>query len=1167
MLKTTLINRSGKSTTKKMDTEDQVAGRFTRIDGESFYAISDYDQLKPFLISVVSESDHWMYLSTQGGLTAGRRNPEGALFAYDSVDKIHQCHTHTGPCTAIRVRHADGRTTLWEPFTQSAKDVFGVRRHLYKSALGDSVIFEEVNGDLGLTFRYRWRFSEAYGFIRSATLANAGDSVAHIHLMDGLLNILPSGISLPMHQRQHCLADAYKYCEADPKTTLAVYSLSSMITDRPEPGELLRATLVWSVGLVHPSVSLNPLDRLAFRRGVRAVPELSIKGQKGAYLVSGRIDLEPGALHTWHIVADVQRSQSQAVSLRKQLRDDKNLAPALIRDSESGSKELLKNVARADALQTTGTRICSVHHMVNVLFNNMRGGVFDHNYDVGRDNLAGFIMSRNREVAGRVAGFLGRLDDRLSIQSLVSKAQTQDDPDLERLCYEYLPIYFSRRHGDPSRPWNVFDIRLKNNKSERVLAYQGNWRDIFQNWEALCQSFPGFVPSVIAKFVNAMTIDGFNPYRITDRGIDWELIDPKNPWSNIGYWGDHQIIYLLKFLETARKYLPGQLESLLTREVFSYANVPYALKPYQQVLEDPHHTIEYDQARAQRVRDHTGKLGADGRLLLDRHGDVYHVNLAEKLLVPALSKISNLVIEGGLWLNTQRPEWNDANNALVGNGLSVVTLCYLRRYLVFCSQLFDAQGQEELPFSHEVSRWLAGVSSALNDYEHLLSRENIEDTDRKQFLDALGEAFGAYRARVYAHGFSGKDSLVGSDLSHFCNLALRFVERSIQANRRPDGMYHAYNLMALSEQKDRASVNHLYEMLEGQVAALSSGLLDADQVLQLLETLRGSVLYREDQDSYLLYPERTLPGFFEKNIIPEMRFRNSQLIQRMIEAGDDRIVTRDADGNARFCGDFHNAKDLRVALNDLGRETRWRDLVEREQALLLDIFEDVFNHKAFTGRSGGMYGYEGLGCIYWHMIAKLLLAVQECYYIAVDQGQPEHTIAALAQAYYRVRQGLGFNKTPQQYGAFPTDPYSHTPAFAGARQPGMTGQVKEEILTRFGELGVLVNHGQISFRPSLLKAEEFLRNDTCFTYYDPQGLDHQLTLAPGSLAFTYCQVPVVYHLTDGGPAISVTLQHGQTTAVAGDTLPPDLSEALFDRSGQVTRIDVHVPTATLLSGA
>lgn len=66
-------------------------------------------------------------------------------------------------------------------------------------------------------------------------------------------------------------------------------------------------------------------------------------------------------------------------------------------------------------------------------------------------------------------------------------------------------------------------------------------------------------------------------------------------------------------------------------------------------------------------------MGADAKLVLTKDGKVVHVNLAEKLLVPLMAKASNFVIGGGIWLNTQRPEWNDANNAIVGFGLSMVT--------------------------------------------------------------------------------------------------------------------------------------------------------------------------------------------------------------------------------------------------------------------------------------------------------------------------------------------------------------------------------------------------------------------------------------------------------------------------------------------------------------
>ena len=121
-------------------------------------------------------------------------------------------------------------------------------------------------------------------------------------------------------------------------------------------------------------------------------------------------------------------------------------------------------------------------------------------------------------------------------------------PSLTRLCYEYLPITFGRRHGDPSRPWNKFNIKVNDGNS--VLYYhEGNWRDIFQNWEGLIISYPNSLPSIISKFLNATTKDGYNPYRINKEGIDWEVIDEHDTWSHIGYWNDHQIIYLLKLLE------------------------------------------------------------------------------------------------------------------------------------------------------------------------------------------------------------------------------------------------------------------------------------------------------------------------------------------------------------------------------------------------------------------------------------------------------------------------------------------------------------------------------------------------------------------------------------------------------------------------------------------
>lgn len=1134
-------------------------GRFTRIDGDLYYSIQDYDRLDPFLMSVVSDSDHWMFLSSNGGLTAGRGNPDRALFPYDSEDKIHQCHRHTGPRTALWVHYPDGGETFWEPFTQASTDHYRVRRNLYKSESGNAVIFEEVNQDLELAFRYRWCFSEAFGFVRRATLANAGEDGVSVTLMDGLLNVQPYGVTKQVHQQRHCLADAYKHCQVDTETGLGIFALSSMITDRPEPGETMHATSVWSHGLSSPSVVLRADQLDAFRRRQPIITEPVLKGRKGAYLLNTSIQIGPGQLQHWHIVADVMQDQRRIVRLRKGLRDGPGVMKSVQDDCRAGDLNLRRNVASADGLQATGSQTMTAHHFANVLFNNMRGGVFDRNYDVSRDALARFVAARNRGVADRHAVFFKGLEAVSPAGAVLKHAESVGDADLTRLCYEYLPIYFSRRHGDPSRPWNRFNVRLKDGRGDRVLAYQGNWRDIFQNWEALCLSFPGFLPGVIAKFLNASTADGFNPYRITSDGIDWEVPDEDDRWSNIGYWGDHQIIYLLKLLESAQQHFPDGLSGLMDREIFSYADVPYSIKPYDQILGDPHDTIVYDKARAGRVAGRVKETGADGRLLADARGRVYHASLAEKLLIPALSKLGNLVVDGGLWLNTQRPEWNDANNALVGHGLSVVTLCYLRRYLAFCGSLFGGLNGETLRISSGVAQWLGGVCRILESERSMLDNERIGDAERKRLLDALGTAFGDYRRTLYTQGLTEKIDVPRERIVRLIGLAIEYVDHSIRANRRPDGLYHAYNLMDPSPSGGAVSIRHLYEMLEGQVAALSSGVLTTDEVLGVLDALPKSALYRADQDSYLLYPDRELPGFLAKNIVPSGRVEASALLRELVDRGDGRVIFRDEDGRYRFGGGLHNAGQLSAELDALASDPGMRELVAKEAGSVKDLYEQVYNHKAFTGRSGGMYGYEGLGCIYWHMVAKLLLAVQECHARAIAGGADAATINALVEAYYRVRGGLGFNKTPLQYGAFPTDPYSHTPGFAGARQPGMTGQVKEEILTRRVELGVMIESGRIRFAPRLIRADEFLKIDSRFHYCRVDGREGVVDLPQGAIAFTVCQVPVVYQLGDGAASIRVTDRDGRTTAVPGDTLPPDISARIFARSGLVARVDVAVP--------
>ena len=205
-----------------------------------------------------------------------------------------------------------------------------------------------------------------------------------------------------------------------------------------------------------------------------------------------------------------------------------------------------------------------------------------------------------------------------------------------------------------------------------------------------------------------------------------------------------------------------------------------------------------------------------------------------------------------------------------------------------------------------------------------------------------------------------------------------------------------------------------------------------------------------------------------------------------------------------------------------------------------------------------MFAFEGLGSIYWHMVAKLLLALQEIHTQAVRDMPDDADTRRLGEVYDEIRNGLGFTKDSETYGAFPTDPYSHSPRHRGAQQPGMTGQVKEEVLTRMGELGVRIEHGCVRFEPVLLKRHEFFTTSHTFGYIDLDGSEHRWELGPGTLAFTAFQVPICYRL---GDRASIVLEHadGGSIRIDGNLLPETESRNLFERSGLIRAIAVTIP--------
>jgi hypothetical protein len=1121
-----------------------VTGGGVTLMGETYYRILNYDMMPPFFMTVVSSDDHWLFVATTGGLTAGRVNADHALFPYYTEDRIEENANNTGPKTIIQVN-----TQVWEPFVQYSP--YKHERNLYKNIAGTALVFEEVNVELGLTFRYAWRTSNTFGIVRTAWIVNQSKDTISVSVTDGLQNILPAHIAAGTQNEFSVLLDAYKRNELDLKTGLGIFSLSSRLTDLAEPSEALRANTVWQVGLDPEAYLLSSSQIGSIRAGYSPNPETVIRGRRGAYFAHASFEMAPDTERSWHLVAEVDQDGAAVSDLVQQLSAD-DLYTTVERDIVASGEQLKRIVAGADGIQVSGDPLSTEHHFTNVLFNVMRGGTFADQYWIKKADFLAYVDTHYRGLRKNHTDFFAALPEAFIVQTLKDHADGQDNPNLIRLSYTYLPLTFSRRHGDPSRPWNWFSIHLKNADGSPQLSYEGNWRDIFQNWEALVYAYPEFIEGMIAVFLNATTIDGYNPYRITRDGIDWEVPEPSNPWANIGYWSDHQIIYLQKLMEAYEAFYPGKLRSLLTRPIFAYANVPYRIKPYDDIVRDPYNTIDFDWDAEHAIAAFVQERGTDGRLLLDSQGKVFHVTLAEKLLNLLLAKLVNFVPDGGIWMNTQRPEWNDANNALVGKGLSVVTACYLRRFVVFFQLLLeDMQG--DVTLSQELYTLFQAVHSALD-----MSHSTLTAEQRRTIIDALGTAGSAYRQTCY-NGYSGDYVHVSSDkIRLFLTLARQVISQTIRANRREDSLYHAYNILHLND--GGAEVQHLYLMLEGQVAVLSSGLLEPEAVLALLHQLRQSALYREDQHSYILYPDRDLPGFMQKNTFDEAEVRDLKLVQALVERDDPRLIIKDTSGRYHFGGDLRNARDVSATLKILAERPEYANLVATESDAVLALFERIFNHDSFTGRSGSFFGYEGLGSIYWHMVSKLLLSVQENVYRA--QKLESDALTALIDAYYDIRAGLGFNKSPAVYGAFPLDPYSHTPRDQGAKQPGMTGMVKEEILTRMGELGIAIEDGEIVFNPVLLRPVERLESPSTLRYWDTDNQEQQVRVPTGAYAFTLCRVPVVVQQANQNQ-FTVHLHDGTQKTIPGSRLDTTLTGHIFAHDGVVRQITISYQPESL----
>ena len=103
----------------------------------------------------------------------------------------------------------------WELFARHFDGAYAIQRNLYKNDLSSTLIFEEINHDIGLTYRYAWQPSHRYGFVKRSWLRQDRNETTTIRLLDGVQNLLPQGVTPRTQNELSCLVDAYKKNELD----------------------------------------------------------------------------------------------------------------------------------------------------------------------------------------------------------------------------------------------------------------------------------------------------------------------------------------------------------------------------------------------------------------------------------------------------------------------------------------------------------------------------------------------------------------------------------------------------------------------------------------------------------------------------------------------------------------------------------------------------------------------------------------------------------------------------------------------------------------------------------------------------------------------------------------------------------------------------------------
>ena len=610
------------------------------------YTIKDYQKEKPFssfLSGVAGPTGIplWSFYVNRGQLMAsfGVTNKNGAIMEFYPANQAYHYVSKIGFRTFIKV---DGK--VYEFFKeQNDNQSLTIR--------ADQVSIEESNETIGITVRVTYFTlpnEPIAALVRKVEITNLKSSNQSIELVDGLAQILPSGIDYGSYKAISNLLQSWM--SSVHESNHIFYKLRATTGDSAEVSDVIDGNFYMTFGLENPLYisdyklifdedtsletpygfagnTFNQLGKIA-QTHVNQVP---------CAMTSATLDLKD--TQTFFSLIGYAHHKDAILNIEERLNFDQLIA----KEAENASL----HATLVDPIETkTRMPLLDAYFKQCYLDNVLRGGT-------------PWVI------------------------------ETKHD----RIGY-YL---YSRKHGDLERDYNFFHL-----EPSFFSQGNGNFRDVLQNRRNDIFFEPNIGDFNIVQFGSLIQADGYNPLSIEGvefvfegqhNSVDSNLADMlKKPFTpgmvatklfqlNLdiephltdilkqstpvikasfgeGYWEDH-FTYLYDLIDGYLSVFPDQLQTLMFEKTYPFFVSPAKVLPRAQ---------KYVLTKDNTVRQYGALKHWEGspRWLENEQGQI-RINLFGKLLTLVLNKFGHLDPFGiGLSYEANKPGWNDAANGLPG---------------------------------------------------------------------------------------------------------------------------------------------------------------------------------------------------------------------------------------------------------------------------------------------------------------------------------------------------------------------------------------------------------------------------------------------------------------------------------------------------------------------